>query len=107
MLEGRTAVQTVPDRSREGSLRCSGLEHRVYKRKWGTLGCFSLGKRRGRRDLCALCNCPVRGSRENGAKLFPVVKSNRMRCNEHNMERVKSPLDIRKNYETKHGSGQY
>lgn len=76
------------------------------KRGGGTLGWFSLGKRRGRRDLSAASNWLVGGSRENGAKLLPVVNSNRMRCNEHDLEHRKSPLDIRKNCEGDQASEQ-
>lgn len=40
-----------------------GLEHRVYKGRLGTVGWFSLGKRRGRRDLSTVCSCLVGGRR--------------------------------------------
>ena len=53
-----------------------GLEGMSYEEQLKTLGLSSLGKRRLRGDLIALCSFPRRGSGEGGAdffSLYPVI----------------------------------
>lgn len=77
----------------------SELEHRVYKGRWGKLGWFCHRKRRRRGDLCCLQLPGGRQQRRRSQTLL-MVNSNRMRCNEHDLEHGKSPLDTRKNCES-------
>lgn len=57
------------------------LEHKTYKKRLRGMGLFSLKERRLRGDIIAVCNYVVGGCREDGARLFSELCSDRMRGN--------------------------
>jgi len=61
---------------------------------------FNLRKRRLRGDLVNAYQYLKRGCQEEGARLFPVVPSNRTRENRHNLKHRKFHLNMRKIFTT-------
>jgi len=73
-----------------------GLENFCYEKRQRELGLFSLEKRRLREGLISAYKHLQQGCKEDSARIFSVVPSDRTRCNGHKLKYRRFPLNTRK-----------
>jgi len=83
---------------RKATRMLRGLEHLSYEETLRELSLFSLKKRGLLGDLMYAYKYLKGVCQEDGAKLFPVVSSDRTRGNRHKLKQSKFRLNMRKNF---------